>query len=151
MTKNERHPWLDALIADPEGQVRALVSGHPFGPAEPQDAVASLLFGLAADDPAVQALDRGCLAVLQALRTEVEVETSSRIGRAALLLQRLLGIVQRLRPAATVADLHLRYAFWFNVFERVIVDHHLDLRREYWHTLALTQSPETSGRRASCR
>lgn len=145
MLTTSRHPWLDALTADPAGQVRALVLGHPFGPAEAQDAAATMMFGLPASDPAHAALDRGCLAVLGDLARDLR--GSNRIGRPALALHRLLGVVQRLRPAATARDLHGRYPFWFNTFETAILDRNLDLRREYWRTLALTQSFDTGGRR----
>ncbi len=45
-----------------------------------------------------------------------------------------------MEPPATVRDLHARYPFWFGAFETAVIDDGLDLRREYWRVLGLTQT-----------
>ena len=138
-----RHPWLAALVAAPEQELRALVGGYaeiaPFGRAEPADAAVSLLFGLAADDPASRAFDAGCHALLEELRQAMLEANESRFRRFAATLDRLLAVIRRTRPPGTVRDLHMRYAYWFGVLETSAIDHWLDPRREYWRVLALTQ------------
>jgi hypothetical protein len=56
-----------------------------------------------------------------------------------MLALRLLAVIRRLRPRETVHDLHRRYAFWFAVIETAVLDAGLDLRREFWWLLAVTQ------------
>jgi tetratricopeptide (TPR) repeat protein len=138
-----RHPWLDRLIAAPAAEVRALVEGtasiYPFGRAEPTDAAATVLFGLAPDDPAVQALDQGALETLMQYRgatVRAEATPGDRIALAALDLMKL---VQRLAPRNTVMDLHHRFTYWNARAETLVVDRGLDLRREYFRVLSLTQ------------
>ena len=48
-------------------------------------------------------------------------------------------VVQRLAPHDTVIDLHRQFAYWNAWAETVVLDRGLDLRREYWRVLALTQ------------
>ncbi len=139
----KRHPWLDQLVAAPAVEVRALVEGtasiHPFGRAEPSDAAATLLFGLQQDDPAVEAFDRGVLETLRQYRTETARAEGARRDRIALAAIDLMTVVQRLTPKDTVIDLHRRFAYWNAWAETLVVDRGLDLRREYWRVLALTQ------------
>lgn len=138
-----RHPWLDRLIADPATEVRALVEGtaavHPYGRAEPSDAAASLLFGLASDDPAVTAFDRGVLEVLSQYRAATAHAEGARRDRVALAARDLMAVVQRLAPRDTAIDLHRRFPYWHGWAETLVVDRGLDLRREYCRALSLTQ------------
>lgn len=138
-----RHPWLEALVAAPEAQVRALVNGHadifPLGRAEPADAAASLLYGLAGDDPARRAFDQGCAALLDWLRDRIGAADASLAERLLAMLDRLFAVIRRTRPRDTVADLHARYTRWFRLVETSRIDDGLDPRREFWRLLALTQ------------
>jgi tetratricopeptide (TPR) repeat protein len=138
-----RHPWLDRLIAAPGAEVRALAEGtasiHPLMRAEPSDAAATILFNLAADDPAVKAFDQGTLESLtyyRAATARAESKLRDRIGLGAL---NLMTVVQRLAPRNTVIDLHRRFAYWNAWAETLVLDRGLDLRREYWRLLTLTQ------------
>jgi hypothetical protein len=142
-TAPPRRRWLDQLIAEPAAQVRALVEGTadiaPLGRAEPSDAAATLLFGLAADDPAAQAFDNGTLATLESY-----CETTPRLAglewdRTALAALDLMTVIQRCAPRETVANLHRRFVHWNNWAETLALDEGFDLRREYWRALALTQ------------
>ena len=138
-----RHPWLVALEAAPEAELQALVGGYadisPYGRAEPADAAVSLLFGLADEDPARRAFDRGCLVLLSALRAAIPKADEMRYRRDVATLDRLLAVIRRVRPIETVRDLHRRYAYWYRLVETAIIDRGLDLRREFWRVLALTQ------------
>ena len=94
---------------------------------------------LAADDPALRAFDEGALETLTYYRTATarnDREQRYRVGLAAL---DLMTVVQRLAPRDTVIDLHRRFAYWNAWTETLVLDRGLDLRREYWRVLALTQ------------
>ena len=138
-----RHPWLERLVAAPVEEVRALVEGgayvHPLGRAEPGDAAVTLLFGLSADDPAIDAFDEGALGALELYRAGTPKLHGPAWDRNALAALDLMRAIQRLRPRRTVADLHKRFAYWNNWAENIVIDAGLDVRREYWRALALTQ------------
>jgi tetratricopeptide (TPR) repeat protein len=138
-----RHPWLDRLIDAPEREVRALIEGtadvYPYTRAEPSDAIVSLLYGLPEDDPAVIAFDTGALAVLEAYRRNTPRTKDRKRGRLALCASSLVDAIQRQRPKETVIDLHRRFAYWLRWTETLVYDRGLDLRREFYRTLALTQ------------
>jgi len=150
-----RHPWLDRLIAAPEAEVRALVEGtaeiHPFRRAEPSDAAATLLFGLGEDDPAVKAFDQGALQTLVQFRSLTGKADRDERDRVALAALDLLTVIQRLAPHDTVIDLHRRFPYWNAWAETLVLDRGLDLRREYWRILALTQEEAKSAGLAARR
>ncbi len=139
-----RHPWLERLIASPVQEVRALVEGdaviHPFGRAEPSDAAATLFFGLAPDDPAAVAFDKGVLGALEFYRQQSVRLRGGEWDRNALAALDLMRVIQRLSPKNSVLDLHKRFSYWNNWVENIVVDRGLDLRREYWRCLALSQN-----------
>jgi len=143
-TAPNRHPWLSDLTADPAQEVRKLVAGtahiHPYGRAEPSDAAATLLFDLEADDPAVLALDQGAIETLVGIRTATAQADSAEIDQLALSAFDLMKVIQRLTPPQTVVDLHRRFSYWNAWAETLVIDRGLDLRREYYRTLALTQN-----------
>lgn len=138
-----RHPWLDRLIAAPGAEVRALAEGtasiHPYRRAEPSDAAATLLFGLEADDPAIKAFDQGAIEALTHYRAATARNDREQRDRIALAALDLMTVVQRLSPHDTVIDLHRRFAYWNAWTETLVLDRGLDLRREFWRALALTQ------------
>jgi tetratricopeptide (TPR) repeat protein len=143
-TPPSRHPWLDAVVKAPADELRALVGGYadvaPFGRAEPADAAVSLLFGVAEDDEARRAFDQGCLALLEELRHGILQADERRFRRQVAAFDRLLAVIRRTQPRETVGDLHTRYPYWLGLAETAVVDNALDLRREYWRVLALTQA-----------
>ena len=138
-----RHPWLERLVAAPGAEVRALAEGtasiHPYRRAEPSDAAATLLFGLPVDDPALRAFDQGTLETLSRYRTATARNDREQRDRIALAALDLMTVVQRLAPRDTVIDLHRRFVYWNAWAETLVLDRGLDLRREYWRALALTQ------------
>jgi tetratricopeptide (TPR) repeat protein len=146
-----RHPWLDDLVRTPEAELRALIGGYadiaPFGRDEPADAAVSLLYGLPEDDPALLAFDTGCLALLETLRRAIVIADASVYERQVADFHRLLAVIRRVEPTDTVRDLHGRYAYWFHTVETSVVDAGLDLRREFWRLLALTQDAAAPPRR----
>ena len=149
-----RHPWLDRLIAAPEEEVLALAERtadiDPFRRAEPSDAAATLLFGLSAEDPAVRAFDQGTLQTLVRLRSLTGAANKEKRDRIALAALDLITVVQRLAPRDTTIDLHRRFLYWNAWAETLVLDRGLDLRREYWRTLALTQD-EAKGAGSTAR
>jgi tetratricopeptide (TPR) repeat protein len=150
-----RHPWLDRLIAAPGVEVRALAEGtasiHPYRRAEPSDAAATLLFGLGADDPAIKAFDQGTLETLAQYRAATGRADRDQRSRIALAALDLMTVVQRLAPRDTVIDLHRRFPYWNAWAETLVLDRGLDLRREYWRALALTQDVAAEAGLASRR
>jgi len=138
-----RHPWLATLIARPAMELRALLDGYadvaPYGRAEPADAAASLLHGVAGDDPARIAFDQACGETMATLRADLSRASGEEYEQLALVLDRLLTAIGRVRPRQTIADLHARYLFWFRMVEAATIDDGLDVRREFWRLLALTQ------------
>ncbi len=140
-----RHVWLERLIAAPVEQVRALVEGSadipPFGRAEPSDAATTLLFALSKDDPALRAFDDGALGALEYYRKASPRLKNAAWDRNALAAFDLMRVIQRLCPGSTSVDLHRRFPYWYNWAENLVIDQGLDLRREYWRALALTQEP----------
>jgi tetratricopeptide (TPR) repeat protein len=144
---SSRQPWLAALEAAPEAEVRALVDGYadipPYGRAEPADAAVSLLFGLDDDDPARTAFDQGCSALLETLRAAIIHADEARYERLIATLGRLLAVIRRTHPSATLYSLHDSYAYWFRIVETAVIDQGLDLRREFWRVLGLTQDVRT--------
>ncbi|CAL8972999.1 hypothetical protein RHODGE_RHODGE_01060 [Rhodoplanes serenus] len=133
--------WLLDLRADPGEAVRRLVAGSArFGrlaAAEPEDAAATLLHD--AEPDIREAFGRGCLALLKSFRgTMLSLDRAAfttALGRLAVLV----AVVRRTTPRDTVVDLHRNYIAWNAFFETFVVDRGLDLRREYWRILALTQ------------
>ena len=123
--------------------MRALVEGtadvHPYTRAEPSDAIVSLLYGLPEDDPAVVAFDTGALALLEAYRSDTPRAEQTDRDHIALCASSLVDAIQRQRPKGTVTDLHCRFAYWLRWAETLVYDRGLDLRREFYRTLALTQ------------
>jgi len=148
MPATKHNPWLDALIANPFEQVRALVTGvtsiPQFRAAEPSDTAATLLYGLHPDDPAVRAFDQGVLTTLSYLRASTDSHENEKRNLAAFAAQQLLTVIQRLAPHDTIIDLHCRFSDWNSWVSDWSSDNGLDLRREYWRTLALTQNKAVS-------
>ena len=123
--------------------MRALVEGtadvHPYTRAEPSDAIVSLLYGLPDDDPAVVAFDVGarrCWRPIAATRRAPSRRTAT-ISRCAPRPWSMPSSANGRK--STVTDLHRRFAYWLRWAETLVYDRGLDLRREFYRTLALTQ------------
>lgn len=135
--------WKAELQADGKGALRALLDGTAslghLSAAEPEDAVAGILGTETAAPDLFAAFDRGCLSLAEDFRaTLLQKEGRSfRVELAKLTI--LVSIIRRLLPSKTVGDFHRRYILWSGFFENFVVDRGLDLRREYFRILALSQ------------
>lgn len=131
------------LRDDGKAALRALLNGTAslgrLSAAEPEDAVDAILASETGDSDVVRGFDRGCGELLEEFRSTLlqQEGRSFRIELAKLVT--LVTIIRRLLPEQTVADLHRRYVLWSGFFENFVVDRGLDLRREYFRILALTQ------------
>ncbi len=103
---------------------------------EPADAAASIL---ARGKAKSEDIDTECLALLEKFRVEIFSRNAIEFDVHVLRLSKLLATVNRLTPRKTVADLHKRFMLWNGFFSNFVLDHSLDLRREYWRLLASTQ------------
>jgi tetratricopeptide (TPR) repeat protein len=117
--------------------LRGSASLGPLTGAEPEDAVAALLADAEADDGAE--FDRQCLEELRGFRADL-LRREGRDFRLGLSrLHTLVMIVRRVLPKATVVDLRRDFIRWNSFFSLFTTDEALDLRREYWRILALSQ------------
>lgn len=104
--------------------------------AEPADVVASFLF---AEPDAADRLDAQCLELLLESRETVLRVDVDRFDFELLRLASLLSIVGRTLPRATIRSFHSEFVRWNRFFSNFVIDRGLDLRRDYWRILALTQ------------
>lgn len=135
--------WKAQLRDDGKAALRALLNGTAslgrLSAAEPEDAVDAILASEPHDSDVIRGFDRGCAELLEEFRSTLlqQEGRSFRIKLAKLVT--LVTIIRRLLPEQTVADLHRRYVLWSGFFENFVVDRGLDLRREYFRILALSQ------------
>lgn len=142
-TPSALEKWKAQLRDDGKAALRALLNGTAslarLSAAEPEDAVDTILASEPRDSDVVRDFDRGCAELLEEFRSTLlqQEGRSFRIELAKLVT--LVTIIRRLLPEQTVADLHRRYVLWSGFFENFVVDRGLDLRREYFRILALSQ------------
>ena len=131
------------LRDDGKAALRALLNGTAslgrLSAAEPEDALDAILASEPRDSDVVRGFDRGCAEILEEFRSTLLLQEgrSFRIELAKLVT--LVTIIRRLLPEQTVLDLHRRYVLWSVFFDNFVVDRGLDLRREYFRILALSQ------------
>lgn len=131
------------LRDDGKVALRALLNGTAslgrLSAAEPEDAMDAILALETRDSDFVRGFDRGCTELLEEFRQTLlqQEDRSFRIELAKLVT--LVTIIRRLLPEQTVADFHRRYVLWCGFFENFVVDRGLDLRREFFRILALSQ------------
>ncbi len=135
--------WKEHLRTDGQAALRALLDGTAslgrLSAAEPEDAVAALL-GSGSDSPELTvALDAGCMKLLEVFEATLLQQTGRMFQIELLKLTTLLTIIRRVLPERTVTDLRERYALWSGFFDNFVMDRGLDLRREYFRILALSQ------------
>lgn len=104
--------------------------------AEPADVVASFLF---AEPDAADRLDAQCLELLIESRESLLRVDVDRFDFELLKLASLLSIVGRSLPHETISSFHAEFIRWNRFFSNFVIDRGLDLRRDYWRILALTQ------------
>lgn len=132
------------LRDDGKAALRGLLNGTAslgrLSAAEPEDAVDAMLASESRDSDVVSGFDRGCAELLEEFRSTL-LQQGGRSFRIELAkLATLMTIIRRLLPEQTVVDLHRRYVLWSGFFENFVVDSGLDLRREYFRILSLSQN-----------
>ena len=134
---------MDKLSIDGTEALRELLSGKAtlgrLSAAEPEDAVAAMLGSATPDTELAQAFDTACLEVLNGYRGELLRLEGNAFTVGLKRLDTLLSIVRRLLPRQTVLDFHRKFMMWNGFFENFVIDRGLDLRREFFRVLALTQ------------
>lgn len=122
------------------GVVTALLEGRwpdfVISAMEPADAAAALV---SRGQVKQEEIDQECLSLLDRFHGSVLDAPTDVFNLQVLRLSQLLAIVQRLEPEKTVVDLHRRFMRWNGFFSNFVIDAALDLRREYWRLLAMTQ------------
>src|SRR5690606_32683628 len=123
--------------------LRALLNGTAslgrLSAAEPEDAVDAILGAEGGNSDLMHAFDKGCASLIEEFRSTL-IQQEGRSFRIELAkLATLVAIIRRLLPQETVIDFHRRYVLWSGFFENFVVDRGLDLRREYFRTLTLSQ------------
>ena len=106
---------------------------------DPHDVAARVLGKQDVETGVFDAFDEGCLSVAMDYRDGLLRKPEGRNGSDLLNLDMLLRIVRRLQPPNTVLDFHRRFDSWNGFFENFVVDSGLDLRRENYRVLSLSQ------------
>jgi tetratricopeptide (TPR) repeat protein len=135
--------WLDDLKRDPAAALDAVLGGRAalgsLSVAEPADALAVLLDRQPRDGAEWHAIDEACSLVLERFRDQIPQAEGPDFIVAVSRLDTLVAIIRRLLPPRTVIDLHRRFVLWRAFFDNFVFDRGLDLRREFFRILALTQ------------
>ena len=130
-------------LAHGAGLVSALLRGTaglgPLSAAEPEDAAEALLTNQPQGSKVAVAFDSECQSELNRFRMELRHLKGRAFELGLSRLATLVSIICRVKPVETVNDLHRNYIAWNGFFENFAIDRSLDLRREYWRILALTQ------------
>ncbi|HXQ68789.1 MAG TPA: hypothetical protein VN980_19645, partial [Alphaproteobacteria bacterium] len=87
----------------------------------------------------MRAFDRACLDALVEFHSSMLSLDRALSDVSLSRLVSLVNIVRRMKPRQTVIDLHQNYVRWNAFFENFVIDRGLDLRREFWRILAITQ------------
>ena len=135
--------WKAHLLADGKAAVLELLDGTaylgPLSAAEPYDAVDAILGRRDIETGVFNAFDEGCLSLAREYLHSPLLEAGSEYRPDLLDIDMLLRVVQRMMPPKTLIDFHRRYASWNDFFENFVVDRGLDLLREYYRALAISQ------------
>lgn len=135
--------WREQLRTDGREALLALLSGRAslgrLSAAEPEDVVAAVLHGAEPDSDLMRSFDAGCLSVLQSFRSDLLRREGNAFVVGIKRLDTMLSIVRRMLPPQTTVDLHRNFVLWNAFFDNFVIDRGLDLRREYFRLLALSQ------------
>jgi tetratricopeptide (TPR) repeat protein len=113
--------------------------------AEPEDAAEAMLFGESPGSLKITVFDGECLDELNSFRHGLTRLNGRALDLGLSRLTTLVSIVRRVKPPETVTHLHKNFIAWNSFFENFVADRGLDLRREYWRILALTQDIAEQG------
>lgn len=135
--------WREQLRTDGREALLALLSGRAslgrLSAAEPEDAIAAILHGAEPDSDLMRSFDAGCLSVLQSFRSDLLCREGNAFVVGIKRLDTMLSIVRKILPLQTTVDLHRNFVLWNAFFDNFVIDRGLDLRREYFRLLALSQ------------
>ncbi|MCH8999637.1 MAG: hypothetical protein IID48_15435, partial [Proteobacteria bacterium] len=140
----DRHPWLDAFLADPASELDDLLSGHarigPYESADAPDAARLLFGGLPEEDEARSVLDRALLEWLDSQRAGGMPELDRLpLERWVRKVSEAFEIVGLLMLPESSRDFRRRFVVWNSWADRLAVAAQRDGRYTLWRTLALTQ------------
>ncbi len=140
----DRHPWLDAFLADPASELDDLLSGHariePYESADAPDAARLLFGGLPQEDEARGVLDRALLEWLNSQRAGGIPEFDRLpLERWVRKVSEAFEIVDLLMLPYASHDFRQRFVVWNSWADRLAVAAQRDGRYALWRTLALTQ------------
>ncbi len=141
---SDRHPWLDAFLADPASELDNLLSGHarigPYESADAPDAARLLFGGLPEEDEARDVLDRALLEWLDSQRASGMPELDRLpLERWVRKVSEAFEIVGLLMLPTSSLDFRRRFVVWNTWADRLAVAAQRDGRHTLWRTLALTQ------------
>lgn len=138
-----RHPWLNALKAAPEMEVRRLLTGsaeiHGYGDVEPANAAASIFAGLDYARPEVKALETGLQAWFVNERAALARGTEEREDFVSQAID-AFEIISIVPLEALTLSLWRDYPQWYSWVENYDLAANADLRTALFRTLALTQA-----------
>ena len=140
----DRHPWLDAFLADPASELDNLLSGHariePYESADAPDAARLLFGGLPEGHEALGVLDRALHEWLNSQRAGGIPEFDRLpLERWIRKVSEAFEIVGLLMLPYSSLDFRQRFVVWNSWADRLAVAAQRDGRYAGWRTLALTQ------------
>ena len=143
ITESNVAEWKAQTLVDGKAAVLTLLWGRGalrhLSVLDPHDVAARVLGKQDVETGVFDAFDEGCLSVAMDYRDGLLRTPEGRNGSDLLNLDMLLRIVRRLQPPKTVLDFHRRFDSWNGFFENFVVDSGLDLHREYYRVLSLSQ------------
>lgn len=136
--------WRTYILSDPDSAVLDLARRKTYVSDwvmyEITNVVRIIFKDIKEDDQIMLAFDMACLRTLDFLRKMFLVNQGRKIQlQAAVCTNVLLSIIRAIKPKLTVLNLHLEDVFWRQAFDSHVYDRCLDLRRDMWLTLAITQ------------
>ena len=142
-TMNRIEQWKAQMLVDGKAALQALLDGSSslghLSATEPYDVVDDVLGTNDVETGVLDAFDEGCLALAREYRDTYLHNASAKNPADPLDIDMLLRIIRRMLPPMTVADFHRRFVSWSGFFENFVVDEGLDLRREYYRVLSISQ------------
>lgn len=140
---NRIEEWKAQMLVDGKTALQALLNGTAslghLAAAEPYDVVDDVLGPTDVEAGVLGAFDQGCLTLAQEYRDNFLRDERAGNPADLLKLDMLLRIIRRMLPPKTVVDFHRRFVSWSGFFENFVVDEGLDLRREYYRILSISQ------------
>ena len=140
--------WKAHILVDGKAAVQDLLGGSfaALGyqaAVEPHEVADRVLGNQDPETGIFDAFDEGCLSLAIDYRDQFVRETQCKSASGLLSLDMFLRVVRRMLPPKTVLDFHRGFDSWNGFFENFVLDSGLDLRREYYRVLSLSQNIAT--------